>query len=383
MAEPIRALYRSGGVLLAVAGAATIFMVLGVAGVALRAQCDGNANLESCPPETIAATPDPIATAPDPITTASVQPRAAFGEPAVTVKPSKRSVLTVDGLIAATFDKLMIEPDASIGAGAAEDERAFAEANPPQATPALPAPAPLVIEQVPIVPEVRPEVVYVADRAVSGPRIVATTLAYADTAAPAREATEAAAAAEAISETRVASVEPTAIEEPAVIAEPEVVPDVPAVREGFVRVGRSAVNVRSGPGRSQKRVYTLAAGAEVEAKALLKGWVQIVNDDGREGWVHEDGLDHPNLSKLGPPEVLPEIQTASIEEPAAALEPSGDIRTVAGSGVNVRSGPAKSAGKLFALAGGRQVTVSENRKGWLHITDDQGRTGWVYKDFLI
>ncbi len=48
----------------------------------------------------------------------------------------------------------------------------------------------------------------------------------------------------------------------------------------------------------------------------------------------------------------------------------------------MRSGPGKSNGKVFGLAGGEKVTVGENRRGWLKITDDQGRTGWVYKDYL-
>ncbi|CAN7221851.1 hypothetical protein ASC89_12730 [Devosia sp. Root413D1] len=77
------------------------------------------------------------------------------------------------------------------------------------------------------------------------------------------------------------------------------------------------------------------------------------------------------------PEAKPEPAPAKQE--AAA---SGDSRTVAGSGVNVRSGPGKSNGRVFGLAGGEKVTVSENRRGWLKITDDQGRTGWVYKDYL-
>ncbi|MBN9314761.1 MAG: SH3 domain-containing protein [Devosia sp.] len=73
-------------------------------------------------------------------------------------------------------------------------------------------------------------------------------------------------------------------------------------------------------------------------------------------------------------------------EPAGAAKvadtASGDTRTVAGSGVNVRSGPGKSSGKLFALAGGEKVKVGEDQHGWLKITDDQGRTGWVYKTYL-
>lgn len=89
------------------------------------------------------------------------------------------------------------------------------------------------------------------------------------------------------------------------------------------------------------------------------------------------------------PEAQPEAQAAAEPEPTPEPEPakaeaaaSGDSRTVAGSGVNVRSGPGKSNGRVFGLAGGEKVTVSENRRGWLKITDDQGRTGWVYKDYL-
>lgn len=71
-------------------------------------------------------------------------------------------------------------------------------------------------------------------------------------------------------------------------------------------------------------------------------------------------------------------------KPEAATETAsgGDVRTVVGAGVNVRSGPGKSNGRAFGLAGGEKVTVGENRRGWLKITDDQGRTGWVYKDYL-
>lgn len=79
------------------------------------------------------------------------------------------------------------------------------------------------------------------------------------------------------------------------------------------------------------------------------------------------------------PAAEPEPEPEPVEQVAAA---SGDTRTVAGAGVNVRSGPGKSNGRVFGLAGGEKVTVGENQRGWLKITDDQGRTGWVYKDYL-
>lgn len=83
------------------------------------------------------------------------------------------------------------------------------------------------------------------------------------------------------------------------------------------------------------------------------------------------------------PKAEPKAEPMTEPEPAEAeAAAEGDTRTIAGAGVNVRSGPGKSNGKLFGLAGGVKVTVGENQRGWLKITDDQGRTGWVYKDYL-
>lgn len=82
------------------------------------------------------------------------------------------------------------------------------------------------------------------------------------------------------------------------------------------------------------------------------------------------------------PEPKAEPEPKPEPEPKREASASGDSRTVAGAGVNVRSGPGKSNAKVFGLAGGEKVTVSENQRGWLKVTDDQGRTGWVYKDYL-
>ena len=58
----------------------------------------------------------------------------------------------------------------------------------------------------------------------------------------------------------------------------------------------------------------------------------------------------------------------------------GGGATVTGAGANVRSSPSKGGKVLFALSGGETVSVLENKRGWLRIKDDQGRTGWVYSD---
>lgn len=77
-------------------------------------------------------------------------------------------------------------------------------------------------------------------------------------------------------------------------------------------------------------------------------------------------------------------EVASAEQPAPAkAKTSGSKAVVKGSGVNVRSAPSKGKSKvMFALAPGAVVTVSDNQRGWLKVSDSKGRSGWVYEDFV-
>lgn len=78
----------------------------------------------------------------------------------------------------------------------------------------------------------------------------------------------------------------------------------------------------------------------------------------------------------------PAAEEPAVEPTKVAAVDAGDTRTVTGSGANVRSGPGKSNKRLFTLAGGEKVKVGENQRGWMKITDDQGRSGWIYKTYL-
>jgi hypothetical protein len=63
---------------------------------------------------------------------------------------------------------------------------------------------------------------------------------------------------------------------------------------------------------------------------------------------------------------------------------SATAMSIAGSGANVRSSPGKGGSKvLFVLAAGEKVKVGDRQRGWVKITDDQGRSGWVYQDYLV
>jgi len=73
----------------------------------------------------------------------------------------------------------------------------------------------------------------------------------------------------------------------------------------------------------------------------------------------------------------------SAPPPKAAPKSDSKHMVVTGQGANVRSSPTKGkSGVLFALAGGESVAVGEDIRGWLHVTDGKGRSGWVYQDFL-
>lgn len=92
-----------------------------------------------------------------------------------------------------------------------------------------------------------------------------------------------------------------------------------------------------------------------------------------------------SISAGVPPKAAPPAATEPTKTATADTAPTADGKTatIAGGGVNVRAKPAKSAGKLFALPGGVAVTLGESKSGWIRITDPKGRSGWVYKDFLI
>ena len=392
MTADLRALFRSGVVALVGLGVGAVFLILGVAAVALQSQCASGAISFGVCPQAVAAVPpaETGSTEPElPATelAAAAAPDAAQPEPSVTdvadtaspaelIGPSPRDVAleTAGGLIAGTFDALVFEDAASDDAApsetevtaVAEVESAVAEASGArenEATPPL-ALAKRTVTSVPVGSDGQPLWTALAD--------------------PESSSAAAGAARDVASAAGTPEVEPLAFaplpeaNPPQPLPKPEVlIPEASPSTSGAVTT-RSAVNVRSGPSGSHKRLFVLAAGAEVEATHADKGWVRIVDGDGRDGWAYSDYLANVDLDALPAPEAG-DVQVAVAAEAPAA---SGDIRTVKGQGVNVRSGPSSSSGKLFALRGGTKVTVSDENRGWLKVTDPDGRTGWAYQQFL-
>lgn len=164
--------------------------------------------------------------------------------------------------------------------------------------------------------------------------------------------------------------------------------DAADVEKRVAHVGDSSINVRAGPGVSEKRLFVLRKGAEVEITDSKGNWVEIRTEAGRVGWVDAGnlatGTAAPADEATEVASIDPTADEVALSEPKRESKPeeTADKRIVGGQGVNVRSGPATARGKLFALTSGSEVTVLGTEKGWLHIRDAKGRTGWAYKQYF-
>jgi uncharacterized protein YgiM (DUF1202 family) len=90
-----------------------------------------------------------------------------------------------------------------------------------------------------------------------------------------------------------------------------------------------------------------------------------------------------NVAKAVP--VKPKVAVPAATPVTATLEvkpaPVFSHR-VAASGANVRSGPKKSFPQVFTLRQGSWVNIGENVRGWVKVTDETGREGWVFGSLL-
>jgi uncharacterized protein YgiM (DUF1202 family) len=154
-------------------------------------------------------------------------------------------------------------------------------------------------------------------------------------------------------------------------------PEPPAVR-----VAGTSVNLRAAPSAASARVARLSADDALTASARSDGWIKVTDADGQSGWVDARYLTGVDFNVL-PEEAASTLDTAALEPAGPKAEPaSGDTRIVGGKGANVRSGPGMKNGTVFALRGGAEVTVVDEQRGWLQVTDEQGRKGWIYGDFV-
>lgn len=169
-------------------------------------------------------------------------------------------------------------------------------------------------------------------------------------------------------ETVVATAAPTPEPEPEIIQVNDTV--------GPPRIGSIAVNARSGPAVTNKKLFALAANIPVTVLDSKNKWLKVDDGKGHVGWVYTDYV----VGDVAPT-AAPDTETSNVTAYAAETK-STKTATVVGSGVSVRAGAGGSYEKLFALAGGEDVDITEESRGWLHIVDSKGRSGWAYSSFF-
>jgi uncharacterized protein YgiM (DUF1202 family) len=76
------------------------------------------------------------------------------------------------------------------------------------------------------------------------------------------------------------------------------------------------------------------------------------------------------------------IKAPTSPGPVASSPASSFSHTVTVESLRVRAGPVKTSRQVFALGGGAKVTVGRTERGWVMITAEDGRAGWVYGKFL-
>jgi uncharacterized protein YgiM (DUF1202 family) len=124
-------------------------------------------------------------------------------------------------------------------------------------------------------------------------------------------------------------------------------------------------------------VSSAAASAPVAAKPLKPSYIA------RMPVVSAEALDVArSVPVVVKAPVAPSLPPA-LEQAVAEIEAAPAFsHRVAVSGANVRSGPQKSAPQVFTLREGSWVNIADNVRGWVKVTDETGRGGWVYGQLL-
>ena len=81
-------------------------------------------------------------------------------------------------------------------------------------------------------------------------------------------------------------------------------------------------------------------------------------------------------------DVAKSVPVVPVSVKTEVVPPPVPTFVVAVESLRVRSGPSKTSAQVFGLTAGAKVTAGSTRNGWVLITADGGRSGWVYGKFL-
>ncbi|MGL6106919.1 SH3 domain-containing protein, partial [Romboutsia sp.] len=143
-------------------------------------------------------------------------------------------------------------------------------------------------------------------------------------------------------------------------------------------VTTNGLNVRSGPGTSYGVVGKLNQGNKVQVISESSGWSKI-NFNGKTAYASTGYL--KNTSQTPNPTPPPNPNPPSTSNPDTKPEEIKETKEVNTNGLNVRSGPSTSYGKIGALSKGNKVGVMSEGNGWSKI-DYNGKVGYVSSQYL-
>lgn len=137
-------------------------------------------------------------------------------------------------------------------------------------------------------------------------------------------------------------------------------------------VTASALNVRSGAGKSYPVISRLRRGDRVHVDAIQGDFCRITSSDGAVGYVARQYLDPVSDSATATPRPT--------GAPTSAVYP---VYAVTASLLNVRTGPAANASLLCKLQNGTRVSkISDVDQNWMQVRLSDGRYGYVMSRYM-
>jgi SH3-like domain-containing protein len=121
----------------------------------------------------------------------------------------------------------------------------------------------------------------------------------------------------------------------------------------FVSITGDAVNVRSGPGTNYPIKMELFDGYPLKVVTTQGEWLQVVDFENDEGWVHNSLVTNDNTVIV-----------------------NGE------NSVNMRAEPSTQSAVIASVDRGVVLTTLESRGSWLKVKHATGVIGWMYKPLL-
>ena len=158
-------------------------------------------------------------------------------------------------------------------------------------------------------------------------------------------------------------------------------PPAPTETQGTIVNAGKGLNVRSGPGRDNSVIDSIANNSQVVVVGEENGWYQIRYGDSNIGYVSKEFVSTADA----PVAVIPTPDPEHTTDPGPGGDnvTSGSQGTInASNGLRIRSGPSTSDPVVASADNGAQVTILGEENGWYHIRYRGNETGYVSKEYV-